>query len=159
MMTTRRLLRRSALLAVTLASLAGLPISPARADRCDDIANQLKNGIDGLTIERTAAGVIYLSHPDAKQLMLGCASKNFANQLYAKSAARKPKPAFIDLVANAAAIIFTQPKDGMQKGAKRCVGRLGLFRDDAVTRYRRLDMHCTRSKTDTSIAISRGLDE
>ena len=47
----------------------------------------------------------------------------------------------------------------MQKGASRCMRALGLFRDDVSTRYRRLDMRCTRSKTDASIAISRGLDQ
>jgi hypothetical protein len=147
------------LLAAVLASLAAFGITSARADRCDDVATQLKNGIDGLSTGRTAAGVIYLSHPQAKELTLGCAAKNFASQLYARSTTRKPNPAFLDLVASAAAIIFTLPKDDMQKGARRCVGRLGLFRDDAVTRYRRLDMHCSRRKTDTSITISRGLDE
>jgi hypothetical protein len=147
------------LLAVIPASLLAFAASPALADRCDDIANQLKNGVDGLGIGRTAAGVIYLSHPQAKALTLGCASKNFASQLYAKSNTRKPKPAFLDLVASAAAIIFTLPKEDMQKGASRCIGRLGLFRDDAVTRYRRLDMHCARGKTDASISISRRIDE
>ncbi len=151
--------RRSILPAAVLASLAAFGISPARADRCDDAANQLKNGIDGLSVGRTAAGVIYLSHPQAKVLTLGCSSKNFSNQLYAKSDGRKPKPAFLDLVATAAAIIFTLPKDDMQKGASRCMRALGLFRDDASTRYRRLDMRCTRTKTDASITISRGVDQ
>jgi hypothetical protein len=140
-------------------SFATFTISPARADRCDDTANQLKNAIDGLTIGKTAAGVIYLSHPQAEELTLGCSSKNFTSQLYAKSDTRKPKPAFLDLVAGAAAIIFTLPKDDMQKGAGRCLGKLGLFRDDAVIRYRRLDMHCIRTKTDASISISRRVDE
>jgi hypothetical protein len=158
-MTFRRLFRRSTLLAAALAGLAAFATSPARADRCDDTAGQLKNGIDGLTIGKTAAGVIYLTHPQAKELTLGCSSKNFSSQLYAKSDTRKPKPAFLDLVARAAAIIFTLPKDDMQKGAGRCLGKLGLFRDDAVTRYRRLDMHCTRTKTDASISISRRVDE
>jgi hypothetical protein len=157
-MTFRRLFRRSTLLAAALASVAAFA-TPARADRCDDTANQLKNAIAGLTIGKTAAGAIYLSHPQAKVLILGCSGKNFASQLYAKSDSRKPKPAFIDLVAGAAAIVFTLPKDNMQTGAKRCLGRLGLFRDDAVTRYRRLDMHCIRTKTDASIAISRRADE
>ena len=158
-MSFRRPFRRSILLAAALASLAAFATAPARADRCDDTANQLKNGIDGLTIGRTAAGVIYLSHPQAKELTLGCSSKNFSSQLYAKSDSRKPKPPFLDLVATAAAIIFTLPKSDMQKGASRCMRALGLFRDDASTRYRRLDMHCTRSKTDASIAISRALDQ
>ena len=158
-MTYRRLLRRSSLAAAILTSLVAFASSPAHADRCDDTANQLKNGINGLTIGKTAAGVIYLSHPQAKELTLGCSAKNFAGQLFAKSDTRKPKPAFVDLVASAAAIIFTLPKDDMQKGASRCLGRLGIFRNDAVTRYRRLDMHCARTKTDASISISRRLDE
>ena len=158
-MTFRRPFRRSILLAAVLAPLAVFAASPARADRCDDTANQLKNGIDGLTIGKTAAGVIFLAHPQAKELSLGCAGKNISSQLYAKSGSRKPKPAFLDLVAGAAAIIFTLPKDDMQKGASRCLGRLGLFRDDVATRYRRLDMHCSRTKTDASITISRSLDQ
>ena len=158
-MTFRRPFRRSIVLAAALALLAAFAASPARADRCDDTADQLKNGIDGLTVGKTAAGVIYLSHPQAKELTLGCSSKNFTSQLYAKSDGRKPKPAFLDLIASAAAIIFTLPKDIMQKGARRCTGALGLFRDDASTRYRRLDMRCTRSKTDASITISRRVDQ
>lgn len=158
-MTFRRPFRRSTRLAAILASLAAFAASPARADRCDDTANQLKAGIDGLGVGKTSAGVIFLSHPQAKELSLGCASKNFSNQLYAKSASRKPKPAFLDLVAGAAAIIFTLPKGDMQKGASRCMRALGLFRNDAAIRYRRLDMHCSRTKADASITISRRLEE
>ena len=45
----------------------------------------------------------------------------------------------------------------MLKGATRCIKRMGLFRGDNVTtRYRRLDMRCTRTKTEASITISRG---
>ena len=45
-------------------------------------------------------------------------------------------------------------------GAKRCLGRVGLLRgNDVTTRFRRLDMRCTRTKTDVAIAISRGSDE
>jgi hypothetical protein len=134
--------------------------SPARADRCDDLANQLKNQIDGLTIGKTAANLIYLSHPQARQITLGCAARNVSNQLFARSEVRKPPPAFLSLVASAAAIIFTLPKDGMLKGATRCIKRMGLFRGDDVTiRYRRLDMRCARTKTDASITISRGIEE
>ena len=60
---------------------------------------------------------------------------------FAKSDSRKPPQAFLDLVASAAAIIFTLPKDDMLNGATRCIKRMGLFRgDDVSTRYRRLDM-------------------
>ena len=137
-----------------------LGASPARADRCDDLAKQLKSQIDGLNVGKTAANLIYLSHPQAKEITLGCSGRNYTNQLYAKAASRKPSPAFLDLVASATAIIFTLPKDDMLKGATRCMSRMGFLRgDDVKTRYRRLDMHCSRTKTDATIAISRGTDE
>jgi hypothetical protein len=143
-----------------LAAIMALAASPARADRCDDLAGQLKNQIDGLTVGKTAANVIYLSHPQAKQMSLGCAGRSYSNQLYAKSASRKPTPAFVDLVASAAAVIFTLPKDDMMKGVARCIKRMGLIHgDDVTTRYRRLDMRCVRTKTEASIAISRSTDQ
>ena len=159
-MTFKPEFRRSTLLAVTVALLAAFGASPARADRCDDLAGQLKGQIDGVAVGKTAANLIYLSHPQAKQITLGCAGRNYSNQLYAKSGSRKPKPAFVDLVASAAAIAFTLPKDDMLRGATRCIKRMGLLRgDDVKMRYRRLDMHCSRTKTDASIAISRGRNE
>jgi hypothetical protein len=134
--------------------------SPARADRCDDIAGQLKSQIDGLKVGITAARVVYLSHPQAKELSLGCRGRDYSNELYAKSDGRKPKPEFYELVANAGAIVFTIPKPDVLTGASRCIKRMGLLRGDNVKmRYRRLDMVCTRTKTDASIAISRGKDE
>ena len=145
------------LLAILVLAFAA---SPARADRCDDLAAQLKRQIDGLTVGKTAANLIYLSHPQAKEITLGCAARNVSNQWYAKSSSRKPSPAFLDLVASGAAIIFTLPKDDMLKGATRCIRRMGLFHgDDVSTRYRRLDMRCYRTKTEASIAISRNADE
>ena len=87
--------------------------SPARADRCDDLAKQIKNQIDGLAVGKTAANLIYLSHPKAKELTLGCAGRTYSNQLFAKADSRKPTPEFLNLVASAAAIIFTLPKDDM----------------------------------------------
>jgi hypothetical protein len=152
----RRSTVAGALLAVTIA----FGTSPARADRCDDLAGQLKSQIDGLTVGKTAANLIYLSHPQAKEITLGCAGRNYTNQLYAKADSRRPSAAFLNLVASATAIIFTLPKDDMLSGATRCIKRMGLFRgDDVATRYRRLDMHCTRTKTEASISISRGTDE
>ena len=140
--------------------LVAFAASPARADRCDDLAAQLKSQIDGLGVGKTAANLIYLSHPQAKEITLGCAGRNYSNQLFAKADSRKPTPAFLDLVASAAAIIFTLPKDDMLKGATRCIKRMGLFHgDDVSTRYRRLDMRCVRTKTEASITISRGTDE
>ena len=147
-----------ALLAATALTVSGA--SPARADRCEDIANQLKNNIDGLKVGFTAGGIVYLSHPQARELTLGCRGANYSNELYAKADSRKPKPAFYELVASAAATIFTVTKDDAMTGATRCLKRMGLLRGDKVKmRYRRLDMVCTRTKTEASIAISRGKDE
>jgi len=164
-MTFKPEFRRSTMLAAAVAlpvalALTMLAASPARADRCDDLAGQLKSQIDGLAVGKTAANLIYLSHPQARQITLGCSGRNYSNQLYAKSGSRKPKPAFVDLAASAAAIIFTMPKDDMLRGATRCVKRMGLLHgDDVKMRYRRLDMRCSRTKTEASIAISRGRDE
>ena len=145
---------------LALLATAVLTASPARADRCDDLARQLASQVDGLSVGRTAANVIYLAHPAAKQVRLGCASRHVRNEFYAASDTRKPSPAFINLVASGAAIAFTIPKQDTLKGASRCLGRPGLLRgDDIKMRYRRLDMRCTRSKTSVSIAISRGNDE
>jgi hypothetical protein len=147
--------------AATFALLATLALaSPARADRCEDIAGQLKGQIDGLKIGITAARVIYLSHPDAKEMSLACRGRDYSNELYAKADGRKPKQAFYDLVARATAIVFTVPIDDTQKGVTRCIKRMGIFRGDNVKlRYRRLDMACNRTKTEAAIAISRRKDE
>jgi len=73
-----------------------------------------------MRVGQTAAGTIYLAHPSAREITLGCSGKNFSNQLFAK-ADRKPTAAYLNLIASAAAIIFTLPKDDMLKGATRCV--------------------------------------
>jgi hypothetical protein len=152
--------RGSTMLGAALLAAIALGTSPARADRCEDIANQLKNNIDGLKVNFTAAGIVYLSHPQARELTLGCRGANYSNELYAKADSRQPKPAFYELVASAAATIFTVTKDDTMTGATRCLRRMGLLRGDKVKmRYRRLDMECTRTKTEASIAISRGKDE
>jgi hypothetical protein len=157
---TKDLFTHSIFAALTLLVLTALGASPARADRCDDLATQLKSQIDGLAVGKTAANLIYLSHPQAREITLGCAARNVTNQLFARADSRKPQPAFLNLVASAAAIIFTLPKDEMLRGATRCIKRMGLFRgDDVSTRYRRLDMRCTRTKMDASITISRGTGE
>ena len=151
--------------AMALALLAAVAMTvsgavPARADRCDDIAGQLKNQIDGLQVGITAANVIYLSHPQAKELSLGCSGRNYKNELYAKADGRNPKPGFFDLVGIAAAIVFTLPKDDTLTGATRCLKRMGLLRGDTVKmRYRRLDFECSRTKTEASITITRGAEE
>jgi hypothetical protein len=152
--------QNAAALALLTAALLALGPSPARADGCDDLAAQLKGQINGLTVGRTAANVIYLGHPAAKQVRLGCFSRNVSNELYAASDSRKPSPAFFGLVASASAIIFTIPKSDTLAGATRCIKRMGfLHGDDVKTRYRRLDMQCTRTKTSSAITISRGKDE
>jgi hypothetical protein len=149
----------AALALLTVALLAWGP-SPARADPCDDLAAELKSQIDGLAVGKTAADVIYLEHPAAKQVRLGCLSRNVTNELYAAAGSRKPSPAFIDFVATASAVIFTIPKSDTLAGATRCIRRMGfLHGDDVKIRYRRLDMQCTRTKTSSTIAISRGKDE
>src|SRR6202035_5427621 len=93
--TTRRAAALTLLAAIAMATLGA---SPARADRCDDLAAQLKSQIDGLGVGKTAANLIYLSHPQARQITLGCASRNVSNQLFARADSRKPKPAFLELV-------------------------------------------------------------
>jgi len=153
---------RSAARAAALLLLAALVLAaaPALADRCDDIAGQLKNQVDGLQVGITAANVIYLSHPQARELSLGCSGRNYKNELYAKADGRNPKPGFFDLIGSAAAIVFTLPKDDTMTGATRCIKRMGLLRGDSVKmRYRRLDFECSRTRTDASITITRGTDE
>jgi type IV secretory pathway VirB2 component (pilin) len=52
----------STIAAAALALFATIALaSPARAAGCEDIANELKNQIDGLKVGITAARVIYLS--------------------------------------------------------------------------------------------------
>jgi len=149
---------RSTLLAVTLA-LVAFCASPARADRCEDIAKELRNQIDGLKISVNTGNMIYLTHPAAKEMSLGCRGRTYSNELYAKSD-RKPKPAFFDLVASAGAIIFTIPKQDAATGSSRCIRRMGMLRGDKVSmRFRRLNMECTRTRTEASIVMTRGKDE
>lgn len=146
-------------LALVLMLLTALAASPARADRCDDTAKQLAGAIDGLKVGISAANYIYLSHPAAKELSLGCRGKNFSIELYAKTD-RKPKPEFFSLVAAAAAIIFTVPKDDTATGTSRCIKRMGILRGDKISmRFRRLNMECSRTKTEASIVVTRGKDE
>ena len=150
---------RSTLLATTLAMLAAFSASPARADRCEDTAKELKNQIDGIKISVNTGNMIYLTHPAAKELSLGCRGRNYSVELYAK-ADRKPKPQFFDLIATAGAIVFTIPKPDALTGTSRCIKRMGLLRGDKVSmRFRRLNMECTRTKTEASIVVTRGKDE
>ena len=149
----------SALLTATLALFAGLIASPARADRCDDIAKELAGQVDGIKVNFRAANIVYLTHRSAKELSLGCRGQNYSIEFYAKGD-RKPKPEFLNLVGATAAIVFTVPKDDTTTGTTRCLKRMGILRGDKVSfRYRRLNMECTRTKTDASIAVTRGKDE
>ena len=71
----------------------GLSPPPARADRCDDIARQLKSQIDGAQGRFHGRHLIYLSHPAAKELSLGCRGRTSASNCLPRPT-RKPKPAF-----------------------------------------------------------------
>lgn len=159
-MASRRPFRRPILLAAALAGLVAVCASPARADRCEDIAKEVRRQVDGVKISVAAGKIIYLSHPHAKELSLGCRGANYSNELYAKASSRKPKPEFFQLVASAGAIVFTIPKPDVMTGATRCIRRMGLLRGDTVRmRFRRLNMECTRTRTEAAIAITRGKDE
>jgi hypothetical protein len=150
--------RGAIVVAAAITSLVALA-SPARADRCDDSAKELANQIDRLKVNFRAANIVYLTHPAAKELSVGCRGDKYSMELYAKGD-RKPTQQFYELVGSAAAIVFTVTKDDTTKGATRCLKRMGLLRGDKITmRYRRLNMECTRTKTDASIAITRGKDE
>ena len=119
----------------------------------------MKNQIDGLKISVNTGNMIYLSHPAARELSIGCRGNNYSIELYAK-ADRKPKPEFFALVASAGAIIFTIPKSDALTGTSRCIKRMGLLRGDKVSmRYRRLNMECTRTKAEAAIVVTRGKDE
>jgi hypothetical protein len=157
-MTSRRPLRRTILLAA-VALVATFLAAPARADYCDDIAKQLADSIEGLKVNFKAANIIYLTHPAASELSLGCRGKDYANELYAKGD-RKLKPEFLNLVGAATAVIFTLPKDDTMTGTSRCLKRMGFLRGSKIMmRYKRLDLECTRTKTEAAIVVRRGLDQ
>ena len=150
---------RMSALAAALGLCAVLAASPARADRCDDTAKQLADAIDGVKVNFKAANIIYLTHPAAMELSLGCRGREYSNELYAKTD-RKIKPEFYNLVGSATAVIFSLPKDDTTTGTGRCLKRMGILRGDKITmRYKRLDMECTRSKKDSAIVVRRGLDQ
>lgn len=133
--------------------------SPARADRCDELAAQLAKHIDGMKVGRTVAGNIYLAHPAVKQASLGCSARNKQNEIHALSGNRKPPKEFFDFIASATALVFTIPKDDALRGARRCAGRIGFLRGkNIITRYRKLDIRCTGTNEGTSVTVSRELD-
>ena len=142
-MTLGSQLRRPTLLAAMLALLAAFGTSPARADRCEDIAKELKSQIDGIKVSVNTGKMIYLSHPAAKEMSLGCRGSNYSNELYAK-ADRKPKPEFFALVASASAIIFTIPKPDALTGTSRCIKR--MRKPTSSPRFRSIS---TASRTST----------
>jgi hypothetical protein len=141
------------------ALLCGALASPARADRCDDLARDLASRIENMKVGATRGGIIYLQHPLAVTASLGCGGRNKLGEFYAASTARKPPQAFIDMVATASAVVFTIPKDDAFNGTKRCLGRLGFIRgNDIQTRYRQLDVHCARTSSGANVTISREKD-
>ena len=151
--------RRPTLLVATLALVAAVTATPARADRCDDSAKELANQIDKLKVNFKAGNIVYMTHPLAKELSVACRGDKFSIELYAKGD-RKPKPEFISLVSAMAAIVFSVTKDDTTTGATRCLKRMGLLRGDKVAmRFRRLNLECQRNKTEAWIAITRGKDE
>lgn len=147
-----------------LAIFAALGVTSAHADRCDALAKQLTDQIDGVKLGKTVAGVIYLDHPAVKQASLGCSSRNASNQIYASTDERKPKPEFFDFIAKASALVFTIPIKDTDRGVKRCYGRIGVVRGyNIVTRYRRLDISCTGTRIGktggTTVTVSRDKSE
>ncbi len=151
--------RTSAFAIAALFAAVIMGSSPARADRCDDLAKQLAAQITGLKIGKTVAGVIYLEHPAVTQASLGCSSRNRTNDVFASTDKKKPAPEFYDFIATAAAQVFTIPKPDALKGAQRCVKRTNIIRGYNISsRYRRLDVHCTVAKTGVRITMSREKD-
>ena len=103
--------------------------------------------------------MIYLSHPAAKELSLGCRGSNYLHRALCQG--RPQAEAGIFRAGRfRSALIFTIPKDDALTGTTRCIKRMGLLRGDKISmRYRRLNMECTRTKTEASIVVTRGKDE
>lgn len=133
--------------------------SPARADRCDDLAKMLAGQITGLTIGTVRGGEIALTHPAVTQASLGCSSRNRTNSMTASTDKRKPTPEFYDFLASASALVFTIPKGDTLRGTQRCVSRTNIIRGyDIASRFRKLDIRCQVSKTSVRITVSREKD-
>ncbi len=154
-------MKRQHVPAVIAAAVAmAMTATTARADRCDDLAAQVANQIGGMKVGRVVANTVALSHPAVRTMHLGCRSRTVTNQIEASAEGKRPSAAFYDATAGAAALVFTIPKKDTLSGIIRCVKRIGLLRGhDIKTRYRRLNIHCTRSKTVTTVTISRNSDE
>lgn len=145
---------------IAAAVVIAIVATSARADHCDDLAAQLANQIVGLTVGKTAANTIALSHPAVRSMHLGCRNRTVTNQIDASTEGKTPSAAFNDVLAEATALVFTIPKKDALNGVTRCVKRIGLLRGyDIKTRYRRLNIHCTRVKTITTVTVSRNRDE
>ena len=159
-MDSRPQFRRPILLAATLALFAAVPriAGPRRPlRRYRQAAGQPDRRPQGQLQGRQHASICRIRR--RRSCRSAAAASKYSIELYAKGD-RKPKPEFFELVAAAAAIIFTVPKDDTQTGTSRCIKRMGIFRGDKVTmRFRRLNMECTRTKTEASIAVTRGKDE
>ncbi|HEX7790502.1 MAG TPA: hypothetical protein VF467_08275 [Afipia sp.] len=148
--------RTGALAATFALAFATLGASPARADRCDDLAKDLVRQIPDLKIGKTLANVIYLEHPAVTQASLGCSSRNRSNEVFAATDKKKPTDAYYEFLGTAAALVFTIPKPDAIKGTKRCVSRTNIVRGYNIdSRYRKLDIHCTVAKTGVRITVSR----
>ncbi|MBI3699994.1 MAG: hypothetical protein HY242_06040 [Afipia sp.] len=134
--------------------------SPARADRCDDLAKQLADQITGLKVGAVRGGEIALTHPAVTRAALGCAGKNQTNSMFAATDKAKPSDAFYDFLAQASALVFTITKDDTLRGIQRCVGRTNIIRGyELDTRYRKLSIRCDVAKTGTRITVTRERDE
>jgi hypothetical protein len=156
-MTSANQMTVAVALAAWMAALA--PASPARADACDELATLLKTQIDGVTIGKTVANHIALSHPAVTQASLGCSSRNVTNEVFVATQSRKPSDEFYAFAARAGAVVFTIPQDDVRSGVRRCVRRIGLLRGSHITtRYRRLDIRCAGDKAGTTVTISRETD-
>ena len=155
-MTNTSVFRHSVVAVALIAAVAALGSTPARADRCDDLAKDLVNQIPGLKIGKTVAGVIYLEHPAVTQASLGCSSRNRTNDVFASTDKKKPAEAYYDFLGTAAALVFPTPKPDAVRGAKRCVSRTNIIRGYNIdSRYRKLDVHCTVAKNGVRITMSR----
>jgi len=127
-----------------------LAASPARADRCDDLAAQLKNQIDGLRVGQTAANLIYLAHPKAHEITLGCSGAIFPTSSLPRPTANHRR---LHRSGRQRGGDHLHAAEGLHgDGREPLPQAMGLFRgDDVSIRYRRLDMRCSRTKTESSI--------
>jgi len=99
--------------------------------------------------------LIYLSHPKAKEITLGCSGRNYSNQpVRPKADNRKPQPAFLELVASRHPPSSSPcQRTNMLRGATRLHQADGDFSagDNVSTRYPP-PRHAlvSRTKTDAS---------